>query len=120
MHMNTHTIQRVAIVTGAAQGIGLGIVHALLREGYRVAIFDLNSAAIDAAISHAGEYSQYLMGVKVDVTNAASVKDGVAQVSARWKTPDVLVNNAGATRDKRITKMTEEEWDFVIDVNLKS
>ncbi len=118
--MNSQSNQRVAIVTGGAQGIGLGLAQALLRDGYDVAIFDLNSTAIDAVIGNAGEYAQHLMGVKVDVTSAASVKDAVAQVSARWKTPDVLVNNAGATRDKRITKMSEEDWDFVIDVNLKS
>ena len=112
--------KRVAIVTGAGQGIGLGLAQALLRAGYNVAIFDLNGAAIDAALSHAGEHAEHLMGLKVDVTSAAAVKDAVARVTARWKTPDVLVNNAGATRDKRITKMTEEDWDFVIDVNLKS
>ena len=112
--------KRVAIVTGAGQGIGLGLAQALLRAGYNVAIFDLNGAAIDAALSNAGEHAEHLMGLKVDVTSAAAVKDAVARVTARWKTPDVLVNNAGATRDKRITKMTEEDWDFVIDVNLKS
>ena len=112
--------KRVAIVTGAGQGIGLGLAQALLRAGYNVAIFDLNGAAIDAALSNAGEHAEHLMGLKVDVTSAAEVKDAVARVTARWKTPDVLVNNAGATRDKRITKMTEEDWDFVIDVNLKS
>jgi len=117
---NTNNSGRVAIVTGAGQGIGLGIAQKLLRQGYSVALFDLNQAALDSAITDAGADADRLMGVKVDVTSAASVKEGVAQVAARWKTPDVLVNNAGATRDKRLVKMSEEEWDFVINVNLKS
>ena len=119
--MNTApSTPRVAIVTGGAQGIGFGVARALLHEGYHVALFDLNGANLDKAIGEAREFAPQLMGVKVDVTSAASVEEGVAQVTARWKTPDLLVNNAGATRDKRITKMSEEDWDFVIDVNLKS
>ena len=92
----------------------------LLGSGYAVALFDLNQAALDAAISSAGSQAEHLMGLKVDVTQSAQVHDAVARVTAKWKTPDVLVNNAGLTRDKRITKMSEEEWDLVLDVNLKS
>ncbi|MGE8065253.1 SDR family oxidoreductase [Pseudomonas sp. NPDC089569] len=108
--------KQVAIVTGGAQGIGLGLTQALLREGYAVAIFDLNQAAIDALVAE----HEDLMGVAVDVTSSTQVKAAVAAVTARWKTPDLLVNNAGVTRDKRIVKMTEEDWDFVVAVNLKS
>jgi NAD(P)-dependent dehydrogenase (short-subunit alcohol dehydrogenase family) len=112
--------KQVAIVTGGAQGIGLGLTQALLREGYAVAMFDLNGGAMDARIAEAGEYADSLMGVCVDVTAGEQVNAAVAQVSARWKTPDLLVNNAGLTRDKRIVNMTEQDWDLVIDVNLKS
>lgn len=112
--------KRVAIVTGGAQGIGLGLTQALLAKGYAVAMFDLNQEAMNAIIDRAGPDGDRLMGLKVDVTSAAQIRDAVARVTHDWKTPDVLVNNAGATRDKRITKMSEEDWDFVIDVNLKS
>lgn len=113
--------QRVAIVTGGAQGIGLGLTQALVAAGYRVAMFDLNDKAMAAVVDAAGpDAAQHLMGLRVDVTQSAQIRDAVAQITQQWKTPDVLVNNAGLTRDKRITKMSEEDWDIVLDVNLKS
>ncbi len=112
--------KRVAIVTGGAQGIGLGLTQALLDEGYAVAMFDLNADAMNAVIDRAGPHAERLMGLRVDVTSSAQILDAVARVTHQWKTPDVLVNNAGLTRDKRITKMSEEDWDLVLNVNLKS
>ncbi|MGE8064184.1 SDR family oxidoreductase [Pseudomonas sp. NPDC089569] len=114
--MNNTMSKQVAIVTGGAQGIGLGLTQALLREGYAVAIFDLNQDAMDALVAE----HQDLMGVRVDVTRLADVEAAVAQVTERWKTPDLLVNNAGITRDKRLVNLTEQDWDLVVDVNLKS
>jgi 3-oxoacyl-[acyl-carrier protein] reductase len=111
---------QVAIVTGGAQGIGLGITKALLDAGHKVAVFDLNDAALDALATHAGEQAENLLGLRVDVTSGEQISNAVAQITARWKTPDILINNAGVTRDKRFIKMTEEDWDFVIQVNLKS
>jgi 3-oxoacyl-[acyl-carrier protein] reductase len=108
----------VAIVTGGAQGIGLGIAEALLRAGFRVALFDLNPEALDAAACLLAPLGEVLP-VRVDVTDNAMIEASVAQVTSSWKSPDVLVNNAGLSRDKRITRMTEADWDFVIDVNLK-
>ncbi len=104
--------RQVAIVTGGAQGIGRGLVDALLADGFAVAIFDLNVAGI--------EPTEALMALRVDVTDAAQINDAVAQVRARWKTPDLLVNNAGLTRDKRLVNLSEADWDLVLDVNLKS
>jgi len=104
--------RQVAIVTGGAQGIGRGLVNALLEGGFAVAILDLNVDRIELA--------EQLMALRVDVTDSAQINDAVAQVSAQWKTPDLLVNNAGLTRDNRIVKMSEADWDRVLDVNLKS
>lgn len=112
--------RRVAIVTGGAQGIGLGLTQALLREGYAVAMFDLNADAMSQVISNSGAGAGCLMGLRVDVTSSAGIREAVQQVASTWKTPDVLVNNAGLTRDKRLVNMSEEDWDLVIDVNLKS
>jgi 3-oxoacyl-[acyl-carrier protein] reductase len=112
--------KQIAVVTGGAQGIGLGITRALLEAGHAVAVFDLNAKALEGVAASLGEHADRLMVLRVDVTSDAEVQAAVAQIRARWKSPDILVNNAGITRDKRFTKMTEEDWDFVIDVNLKS
>jgi NAD(P)-dependent dehydrogenase (short-subunit alcohol dehydrogenase family) len=112
--------KQIAIVTGGAQGIGLGITQALLDKAYAVAVFDLDTAALDALLSRMSPVQDRLIGMRVDVTNAQQIRDAVAEITRCWKTPDLLVNNAGVTRDKRFVKMSEEDWDFVIDVNLKS
>jgi 3-oxoacyl-[acyl-carrier protein] reductase len=111
----------VAVVTGGANGIGLGIARRLVADGFRVAVWDINPEALAALSSNVeGSTSENLLSQRVDVTSAQSVQDAVEQIQAQWKTPDVLVNNAGIARDKRFLKMSEEDWDFVIDVNLKS
>lgn len=111
--------EKVAVVTGGAQGIGLGIVKALLEKGYRVASFDLSAEALEKSSKEFGDTDRFIP-LTVDVTNSNDVKSAVGEVTSRWKTPDVLVNNAGLERDRRIQKMTEEDWDFVINVNLRS
>lgn len=109
----------VAIVTGGASGIGLGITRRLLAQGCRVAVWDINAEALQA-LEQMLPQRQALLRQQVDVTSASSVQQAAEQITQQWKTPDVLVNNAGLARDKRFQKMTEEDWDFVIDVNLKS
>lgn len=111
--------EKVAIVTGGAQGIGRGIVEGLLAKGFRVAAFDLNQEALRQAVGQLNDSGQ-LIGLQVDVTSGEQVRAAVAEVTEQWKTPDVLVNNAGLSRDKRIQRMSEEDWDFVINVNLRS
>lgn len=111
--------EKVAVVTGGAQGIGRGIVEALLKKGLRVAAFDLSTAALRQASNQFSGSGRFLP-LQVDVTSSEMVGAAVAEVTARWKSPDVLVNNAGLSRDKRIQKMSEEDWDFVINVNLRS
>jgi NAD(P)-dependent dehydrogenase (short-subunit alcohol dehydrogenase family) len=115
-----HMDSQIAIVTGGAQGIGLGITKALLAAGHKVAVFDLNDAALEALPGAVDAGPDRLMALRVDVTSGEQVLDAVADITAQWKTPDILINNAGITRDKRFTKMSEEDWDFVIQVNLKS
>jgi 3-oxoacyl-[acyl-carrier protein] reductase len=110
----------VAIVTGGASGIGLGIVGALIKAGCRVAAWDVDSAALERLPATLGCNAERLLALRVDVTSSADVQNAAKTVSDRWKTPDVLVNNAGIARDKRLVAMTESDWDLVIQVNLKS
>src|SRR5271157_2666937 len=107
---------RVCIVTGGAQGIGRGIVDAFTREGARrVWALDINDrefASLEKACPAA-------RGVVVDVTDSSAVNAIVERIAAESGAIDVLVNNAGITRDALLAKMTDQDWDAVIGVNLK-
>ena len=107
---------KVCVVTGGAQGIGRGIVEIFAREGARrVWALDVNEAEF-AALQK--EFPA-VIGAVVDVTNSAAVSALVAKIKAESGGIDVLVNNAGITRDALIQKMSDDEWDAVINVNLK-
>jgi NAD(P)-dependent dehydrogenase (short-subunit alcohol dehydrogenase family) len=112
--------EQVAVVTGGASGIGLGIARALLTAGYRVAVWDLNQQALDGLHGVLGAGRDRLLTTQVDVTSRASIEAARDTLTEQWKCADILVNNAGLSRDKRFVRMTEEDWDFVINVNLKS
>ena len=118
-HQSSGTAE-AAIVTGGAKGIGFGIAQGLARHGRRIALFDLDRAALDQASTELAASGVEVIGLPVDVTNGESVNQAVDAVIERFGRIDVLVNNAGIVRDKRITKMSDEDWDIVIDVNLKS
>ncbi|WP_372604616.1 SDR family NAD(P)-dependent oxidoreductase, partial [Actibacterium sp.] len=90
--------ERTAIVTGGAQGIGLGITRKLLEKGHRVAVWDRDSKALAALPEVLGSASDRVFGQEVDVTDGAGVTDAVAALSDRWSAPDTLVNNAGIAR----------------------
>lgn len=110
--------ERVAVVTGGAQGIGLGITRALVAKGHRVAVWDRDRAALAALAETMG--TDRVFGQEVDVTDGRAVTEAVAALTALWKAPDILINNAGIARDKRIVNMDEADWDAVLNVNLKS
>ena len=100
---------KVAIVTGGARGIGRAIAERLASEGAKVAIWDV----IEAKPVANGIFQ------KVDITDSAAVNNAVREVVDSWGKIDILVNNAGITRDKLLLRMTEGDWDAVINVNLK-
>jgi 3-oxoacyl-[acyl-carrier protein] reductase len=113
---------KVSIVTGAAQGIGLATARKFLQEGATVIVCDRNAQAVQAAVAElapAVTPGAAVDGHAVDVTDRAAVDAMVAAVCARHGRIDVLVNNAGITLDARLQKMTEDQFDRVIDVNLK-
>jgi 3-oxoacyl-[acyl-carrier protein] reductase len=108
---------RVAVVTGAARGIGFGTATRFAEEGASVAVIDLDeSAAAEAAAKLPGGKH---LGIGADVSNAESVDAAVTRVVAELGGLHILVNNAGITRDNLLFKMTEEDWDLVMNVHLK-
>jgi 3-oxoacyl-[acyl-carrier protein] reductase len=111
---------RVAVVTGAARGIGYAIAHRLSTEGAAVAILDLDAdLATESAHQISMASGNRVIGVVCDVSNSTSVKNAMAHVHRDFDGLHILVNNAGLTRDNLLFKMTEEEWDLVIGVHLK-
>ncbi len=110
---------KVSIITGAANGIGKATALKFGQEGARVVVCDLKQSEIDAVVAEIKGAGGQAMGAVVNVTKDADVKAAVDAVLAAWGRVDVLVNNAGITMDSTMKKMTEEQWDRVIDINLK-
>ncbi|MDX6326606.1 MAG: 3-oxoacyl-[acyl-carrier protein] reductase [Nocardioidaceae bacterium] len=108
---------RVVIVTGAARGIGAGTAKRFASEGAAVAVLDLDETAAGRAAADLG--AERAIGVRCDVSDAAAVDAAVDRVVAELGQVDVLVNNAGITRDNLVFKMTEDDWDLVLGVHLK-
>lgn len=109
---------KVAIITGAASGIGLATAAKFVREGARVVVADIVPVRVEQACAELAGGDR-VMPCVVDVTDRAQIDAMVAQVLARWGRIDVLLNNAGITKDARLVKMTETQFDQVIGVNLK-
>ncbi len=110
---------RVAIVTGAASGIGRAIAQALAREGARVAIADLNEAGGAEAARAIEKDGGTARPWRVDVTDAAAVAATVQSVASAWGTVDVLVNNAGWDKPMPFVETTPEFWDRILALNLR-
>ncbi|MGE7946379.1 3-oxoacyl-ACP reductase FabG [Lysinibacillus sp. NPDC093688] len=106
---------KVAIITGAANGIGYAAAERFIEEGAFVVIADFNE---DAGVSAAQQLGNQALFVQVDVADRESVKNLVATVIEQTGRVDILVNNAGITRDAMLTKMTEDQFHQVLDVNL--
>jgi len=110
---------RVAIVTGGARGIGKAIVLKLIREGAKVAIADVDKRELDTLKNEIEKNKGDIINISCDITKSSEVKEMVGQVKRSFGRIDILVNNAGIIRRGTIETVTEEDWDRVIEVNLK-
>ena len=109
---------RVAIVTGAAQGIGRAIAEALAYAGADIAVADLDPGRSADTVATVEKIGRKALNVKVNVADAHDTKAMAEQVIKAWGKIDILVNNAGITRDALLLRMKEEDWDLVLQVNL--
>jgi 3-oxoacyl-[acyl-carrier protein] reductase len=111
---------KVALITGAAQGIGKAISEKLASAGVNLILWDINLELAEKVASELQtEKNIKALAQKVDVSNYSMVEAGLKKALEEFLQIDILVNNAGITRDGLLIRMSEEDWDNVIDVNLK-
>jgi 3-oxoacyl-[acyl-carrier protein] reductase len=111
--------QRIAIVTGAARGIGAGTALRLASDGLAVAVLDLNEADCAGTVKEIENAGGRALAVGADVSKTDQVDAAVERVAAELGEPTVLVNNAGIIRDNLLFKMTDDDWDAVLGVHLR-
>ena len=114
-------LDRNAMITGAAQGMGLAIAKGLYREGARVLLMDVNEEAVVAAAKDIDPDGACALGRRADVTKAVEIQALVQELKARWGSVDILVNNAGGAlhTPHMLEEIQEKDWNLVVDVNLK-
>ncbi|MGI6131824.1 MAG: SDR family NAD(P)-dependent oxidoreductase [Bacillota bacterium] len=111
---------KVAVVTGAASGIGRGIAHRLAQAGASVALLDIDSAGGERAASEIAQSTGTRTHfARCDAASAQECERAVGQVMGRFGVIDILVNNAGVIRRKNVVDLSETDWDLVVDVSLK-
>jgi len=112
--------KKIAIVTGGGGGIGGAVVRRFAREGAKLAVVDIDPEAAKATASELTAQGSDAIPVVADVTKKPSVKKMMQNVLDRWSRIDILVNVAGGAERKPVVEMTVADWDYVVDMNLKS
>jgi 3-oxoacyl-[acyl-carrier protein] reductase len=112
-------LDKVAIITGAASGIGEATAQKFAKEGAKVAVCDINVDEARRVAKGIADQGGHALAFHIDVTDKVSIARMVEQVMAAWGRIDTLVNNAGIVQDAQFKKMTDEQFERVIDVNLK-
>jgi 3-oxoacyl-[acyl-carrier protein] reductase len=110
---------KVAVVTGGGRGIGREIAMTLATEGADIVIWDVNPADAQNTCKEIESLGRKTLADQVDVTNYESVEGGINKILDKYGKIDILVNNAGITKDNLLLRMSQQEWDTVINVNLK-
>lgn len=117
--LNEHaTVEKVAIVTGAASGIGLAIAERLARDGMKVALLDLDLELAEAGVTRILEDGFVAMAVRVDVGDRSAITSGIEQVRAAFGPVTVLVNNAGKEGFRRFLDISTDSWEEILRINL--
>jgi 3-oxoacyl-[acyl-carrier protein] reductase len=111
---------KVALITGSAQGIDRSIAESLAKEGADIVISDINIEAANATAKEIEKLGVKTISVKMNVADSASVTAGIEEIVRSFGRIDILINNAGITRDGLLIRMKDEDWDAVLTVNLKS
>ena len=109
--------KQIALVTGASRGIGRAIAERLADDGFFVVGTATSDAGAESISVYLGEKGR---GIKLDVSDVASIADVMKAINDEWGAPTVLVNNAGITRDNLLMRMKDDEWDDIINTNLTS
>ncbi|MDD5084885.1 MAG: 3-oxoacyl-[acyl-carrier-protein] reductase [Candidatus Omnitrophica bacterium] len=110
---------KVAIVTGSAQGIGREIALRFAEEGAKLALCDLNEEALSKTASEIGSKTSQCIKLRADVTNPDDVEAVVKKTLDTYTKIDILVNNAGITKDNLLVRLSPEDWDLVLSINLR-
>ncbi|RKD69481.1 3-oxoacyl-[acyl-carrier-protein] reductase [Sinobaca qinghaiensis] len=110
---------KTAVITGGGRGIGAATAGKFLEEGANVVVVDVNQDDLDHVVNEAGEQQERILGIKADITSKQDIDHVLAESVRTFTRVDILINNAGITADSQLLKMEEEDWDKVINVNLK-
>lgn len=110
---------KVSIITGSGNGIGFATAKKFLEEGAAVIVCDINQAVVDGAVEKLKTFGNSVEGYVMNVTDRDNVANVVESIVKNHQRIDVLINNAGITKDARLVNMSEQQFDAVIDVNLK-
>jgi acetoin reductase-like protein len=110
---------KVAVVTGAGQGIGRAIAHRLSRNGFAIAMVDINAEALDKVKAEIAGQGGQALAIKANLTQLKDIQNALDQ-AAKWGQLTVLVNNAGLVKITPLLEVTENDWDLIMTLNLKA
>ncbi len=110
---------KVAVITGAAQGIGKACAERFSQEGASLCLIDVNRELVEETAKELNKKGTDCLAIQLDISSLSQVEEAVGKILDKFKKIDILINNAGITRDALLIRMKEEEWDKVLAVNLK-